>query len=130
MSFLLDTNACIALLNQDKALEKRMRQHTARDFKLCSIVKAELLFGALASKRSADNLRRLDFLFARFESFDFTDECAVHCGEIRAALQRNATPIDPNDLLIASVALANGVAVFTRNEREFRRVPKLRVEIY
>ena len=107
-----------------------MRQHTARDFKLCSIVKAELLFGALASKRSADNLRRLDFLFARFESFDFTDECAVHCGEIRAALQRNATPIDPNDLLIASVALANGVAVFTRNEREFRRVPKLRVEIY
>jgi tRNA(fMet)-specific endonuclease VapC len=36
--------------------------------------------------------------------------------------------IGPNDLLIASIALANGLTVVTHNTSEFSRVPGLPLE--
>jgi tRNA(fMet)-specific endonuclease VapC len=37
-------------------------------------------------------------------------------------------PIGPNDLLIAAIALANGLIVVTHNTSEFSRVPGLSIE--
>ena len=36
--------------------------------------------------------------------------------------------IGPNDLLIASIALANGLTLVTHNTREFSRIPGLKLE--
>ncbi|MEW6431913.1 MAG: type II toxin-antitoxin system VapC family toxin [Myxococcota bacterium] len=41
---------------------------------------------------------------------------------------RRWTPIGPNDLMIASSALAHDLVLVTRNDREFSRVPGLRLE--
>ena len=49
-------------------------------------------------------------------------------GRIRAHLERQGTPIGALDTLIAAQALSAGCALVTNNEREFRRVPGLRVE--
>lgn len=49
-------------------------------------------------------------------------------GRIRADLQRRGQPIGSNDLLIAAHALALDCILVTDNEREFSRVPGLRVE--
>ncbi|WP_442921628.1 PIN domain-containing protein [Microcoleus sp. Aus8_D2] len=49
-------------------------------------------------------------------------------GEIRAQLAASGTPIGPNDLLIASIALANNLILVTHNTREFSRVEGLRLE--
>lgn len=38
------------------------------------------------------------------------------------------TPIGPNDLLIASIALAHKAMVTTHNTREFSRVDGIRIE--
>jgi tRNA(fMet)-specific endonuclease VapC len=43
-------------------------------------------------------------------------------------LRRAGTPIGPNDLWIAAQALAEDLTLVTGNEREFARVPGLRVE--
>jgi tRNA(fMet)-specific endonuclease VapC len=48
-------------------------------------------------------------------------------GAIRAALQRQGTPIGPMDTCIAAHALSLDVILVTNNEREFTRVPGLRV---
>jgi tRNA(fMet)-specific endonuclease VapC len=48
--------------------------------------------------------------------------------EIRTQLQRTRQPIGSNDLWIAAHALADDLTLVTNNEREFRRVPGLRVE--
>ena len=53
---------------------------------------------------------------------------AVHYGRIRTELESSGETIGPNDLLIAAHACAAGLTVVTGNEREFRRVPGLRVE--
>ena len=49
--WLLDTNACIALLNGTSApLAGRLAQHRPSEIRLCAVVKAELLFGARKSQ--------------------------------------------------------------------------------
>jgi tRNA(fMet)-specific endonuclease VapC len=64
----------------------------------------------------------------RFISLPFDDQSAIIYGQIRAQLVASGTPIGPNDLLIASIALANNLILVTHNTREFSRVEDLRLE--
>lgn len=129
MKYLLDTNTCVRLLNgtSDRIL-KRMEGLADGDTALCSIVKAELLYGALKSGRPRRNVQRLRAFFRRFVSFPFDDASAEAYGEIRADLEKAGTPIGPNDLCIAAIAKTNDLTLITHNLSEFTRVDELRVE--
>jgi tRNA(fMet)-specific endonuclease VapC len=59
---------------------------------------------------------------------EWPEEAAEHYAEIRAHLHKSGQMIGANDLLIASHARCVGAVVVTNNEREFRRVPGLKVE--
>lgn len=131
MPVLLDTDVLIHFLNgSDDGIRERMLALPQSDGKLCSVVKAELLYGARASERVDDNLARLAELFALYDSLPFDDDAAAHYGLLRAQLRRAGTPIGGNDMLIAAIALAHDASVATRNAREYRRVPGLRVEAW
>lgn len=97
---------------------------------LCAVVKAELLYGARKSARVDRNLQQLDAFFGMLPSLPFDDAATGHYGLVRAQLHRSGTAIGPNDLLIASIALANDMTLVTRNDSEFRRVVGLRVEVW
>ena len=126
--YLLDTNACIAVLNgSSQLLIARLRSHNPGDILLCSIVKAELIYGAYHSSRAADNLRLLDRFFEPFISLPFDDACCDICGRIRSDLARSGTPIGPNDLLIAATTVANDLTLITANTKEFGRVAGLSI---
>ena len=127
--YLLDTNACIRLLNDSAPpLVERLHRHRATEIALCSVVKAELIYGAFHSSRVAENLRLLDRFFAPFVSFSFDDPCIETYGRIRSELERAGTPIGPNDLMIAATAVANDLTLVTANTREFSRVIGLALE--
>ena len=64
----------------------------------------------------------------RFVSLPFDDRAAEFYAETRAALEHRGTPIGANDLMIAAIALANGLVLVTHNVAEFSRVSKLRIE--
>jgi tRNA(fMet)-specific endonuclease VapC len=131
LTYLLDTNVCIPLINRcDPALRQRLLEQSPDEVGLCSIVKAELLFGARGSKRVAENLDRVQRFCSAFQSLPFDDEAAAHYGSIRALLAREGRLIGANDLLIAATALANGVKLVTRNREEFSRVPSLEIEVW
>ena len=53
----------------------------------------------------------------------------VHA-RIWADLRTRGELIGAHDMLIAATALHHGLAIATRNEREFRRVADLRVETW
>jgi len=127
---LLDTNIWIAFLKRDRTILARLRETSPTEVRLCSVVKAELLYGARKSQRVEQNLRTLEILFGLYQSLGFDDEAAHDYGALRAQLEREGRPIGGNDLLIASIAVASDLTVVTRNEREFRRVPGLRVELW
>jgi tRNA(fMet)-specific endonuclease VapC len=129
VTYLLDTNACIRLLNgTSPALVARMAGSDPGQIALCSIVKAELLYGARRSSRRADNLRLLESFFEPLASLPFDDACAERYGIIRSELESAGTPIGPNDLMIAATALAHGATLVTNNVKEFSRVAGLRLE--
>lgn len=92
------------------------------------MVKAELLFGARKSERVADNLRLLEAFFARFVSHPFDDASAVEYARLRQDLRASGTPVGPNDLMIAAIAVAQDLTLVTHNVREFSRVAELKVE--
>lgn len=92
------------------------------------MVKAELYYGAYKSNRREANLNLLARFFQRFASLPFDDACAEEYGRLRALLQKQGNIIGPNDLLIASIALANRVTLVTHNKDEFSRVPNLQME--
>jgi tRNA(fMet)-specific endonuclease VapC len=128
---LLDTSVCIGWLGgRDLGVKRQLSALERDEVAVCSVVKAELLYGARASARVAENLERLETLFALLPSLPFDDEAAAHYGAMRAQLRRAGTPIGGNDMLIASIALAADATLVTRNEKEFRLVPGLRVEVW
>jgi tRNA(fMet)-specific endonuclease VapC len=129
LTYLLDTNVCIRYLNgQSAAVRSRIESLEPKDIALCSIVKAELLFGAIKSQARARNIDRLTRFFSIFESYPFNDRAAEAYADVRAALESRGTPIGANDLLIASIALARGAVLVTANIREFGRVDGLSCE--
>jgi tRNA(fMet)-specific endonuclease VapC len=96
--------------------------------RLCSIVLAELIFGARNSSRVEQNLRTIERFRAPFISLPFDDAAAEHYGAIRADLTRGGALIGPNDLMIAAIARANDLTLVTHNLSEFGRVTGLRIE--
>lgn len=126
---LLDTNACIQLWQRKNlTVRKHFMQYGPTDLALCSVVKAELLFGALFSKQKESNLQLLNRLFQPLISFEFNDVAAVHYAEIRADLSKQGNLIGANDLMIAAIAKANNAILITNNTREFSRVNGLKIE--
>lgn len=127
MIYLLDSNAVIALLNDQSGLvSRRLRQCRPADIGISSIVSHELYFGAFKSQRREQNLATVDGL--RFEVLAFDHEDARHAGEIRAVLSAHGTPIGGYDVLIAGQARARKLTLVTRNQREFQRVDGLQLE--
>ena len=128
---MLDTNVCVVYLNgTDDGLRDRLLALPPSDVLLCSVVKAELLFGARKSKRVDENLAQLARFFATLDCAPFDDLAAEHYGLLRAQLEAAGTPIGANDMMIAGTALATGATLVTRNQREFLRVSGLAVETW
>ena len=92
------------------------------------MVKAELFFGVQKSSKPERNLKEIRKFFRRFISIPFDDAAAEVYGRIRSQLEKFGTPIGPNDLLIASIAVANQIILITHNTSEFGRVEGLIVE--
>lgn len=127
--YLLDSNVCIHLLNnRHSTIEQHFRCLSPAEIALCSIVKAELLFGARHSKKVEANLQLLNHFFAPLSSLPFDDRCAEEYGLIRADLTAQGKIIGPNDLLIAAIARANDAVLVTHNTKEFARITGLRLE--
>ena len=129
MNVMLDTNICIYLIKQaPPALIERFRTFPVGDIGISVITLAELEYGASKSTQPRRNLEALEQFIAPLEVAMFDRQAAVAYGRIRAVLEKKGRPIGAMDLLIAAQALSLGVRLVTNNEREFRRVPDLRVE--
>ncbi|MFN8442283.1 MAG: PIN domain-containing protein [Caldilineaceae bacterium] len=129
MIYLLDTNICIYFLN---GRSERLRQHfamqTEETIRLCSIVKAELLVGAVRHVNPIKRLTTIQPFVHRFDSLPFDDSAANAYALLRSHLEKQGQPIGPLDMLIAAIALANNATLVTNNTREFSRVQNLLIE--
>lgn len=123
MKYLLDTNACIRYISgRSLPLAQKLRTMPAASIVVCSVVKAELFYGAMKSQTPQLSLTKQLLFLNQFVSLFFDDTAAQIFGQIRAELAKKGTPIGPYDLQIAAIALANQITLVTHNTAEFSRI--------
>lgn len=132
MNYLLDSNACIAIINKKVAQPFEASLNRAvllgESFYVPSVAVHELWFGVAKSERVQVNSFNLtQFLMDPFHVLEFGGDDARSAGAIRAELGRRGTPIGPYDVPIAGQALARGLTLVTANTREFSRVDGLKL---
>lgn len=128
----LDTNAVIAAISRRApAVRTRLERAlvTGADIGISVVTLYELRTGIAKSARPQANTAALAaFLALDVTPWPFEPEDAAEAGDIRAALERSGTPIDPYDILIATQARRRGALLVTADTREFAPVPGLKIE--
>lgn len=125
MRYLLDTNIISDLVrNPDGRIAQRIKKIGEERVCTSIIVAAELRFGT-TRKASPKLTAQLEVVLSGFEILPFEAPADTIYGTIRTQLERSATPIGANDMLIAAHAMALGYTVVTDNEREFGRIEGL-----
>ena len=129
-TYLLDTNACIALINGTEInVRRRFKRAVAREsvILLSSIVAFELWYGVAKSQRKDSNTQRLEtFLGGPLEWALFDEDDARAAGTVRAELETVGRPVGAYDVLLAGQARRRGATLVTSNTKEFARVQGLK----
>lgn len=127
--YLLDTNICIYIRQQKpEAVLQRFRKLRPGEAALSVITYGELIYGAAKSAHSAAAFERLRELVQWLPALALPETAAQGYGTIRAALAAKGEIIGNNDLWIAAHAVASKFTLVTNNEKEFLRVPGLKLQ--
>ena len=129
LNFLLDTNACIAVINgRPESVRGKLQKALAGGGSVFvpAVVVFELWYGGAKSSRPEINQQRLKmFLAGPLSLLAFDQQDARCAGELRATLEAAGKAIGAYDLLIASQALRHKLTLITANVAEFARVEGL-----
>jgi len=127
--YLLDTNTCIYIINRKPpSALNRILSKEPDEIAISAITVAELEYGVDRSQKVDQNRIALLLFLMPFIIVDFDRAAAAAYGSIRTFLESEGTPIGPMDLLLAAQAVSRRLVLVTNNEREFRRVQRLRIE--
>jgi tRNA(fMet)-specific endonuclease VapC len=128
MTYILDTNICIYIINTKPAnVLDRFRQEEIGNIAISSVTAAELSYG-VAKSESARNRQALEKFFVPLDILPLGKEAIWEYGNMRAILEKKGKVIGALDMLIAAHVLSLDAVLITNNAKEFSRVPNLRLE--
>ena len=94
----------------------------------------EVVSGAFSIKSEKDRevrLSEISVILHGLSILDLDEKSTLKSAEIFGELNRRGTPIEPNDCLIAGIALSNGITtIITKNTEHFKRIVGIKVEGY
>ena len=129
MKYMLDTNICIYIIKRKpEHVIDHLQQIPILDVGLSSITLSELEYGVEKNHRKEQNKIALAQFLAPLEIIAYDDLAAQEYGKIRVALEKKGQPIGPFDFLIAVHTISLNCILVTNNEKEFKKVPGLKVE--
>jgi tRNA(fMet)-specific endonuclease VapC len=124
---LLDANVCIDVLRGRADVVAQLTDHGPAGLFLCTVVKAELAYGARLSSDPARAAALVDAFCEPFQSLPFDDVCIEAYADLRAHQRASGTTIGANDLTIASIALTHGLGLVSDDRAAFAQVAGLAV---
>lgn len=129
VDYVVDTSFLVRRwrLGSDSAEQRFIAQNPDAGVAMPWIVKAEFLRGAAVARHDYDDVERF---LSRFPTLWPTDQTLQVYVALFVSLRRESRMIGPHDVWIAAAALEHDLPLLTRNRREFRRVPGLRVADY
>ena len=129
MKYMLDTNICVYIIKRKPStiLQKLLRKKIT-DIAISSNTLSELEYGVEKSFHRERNRLALAEFIAPLSVLSYDDHAALAYGKLRVLLEREGSPIGSLDTLIGAHALSAKAILVTNNEREFKRIPELKVE--
>ncbi len=127
--YLLDTDTFV-YIRRGRPEQARVRFDRLErgEAALSVIAYGELIYGIEKKVTGPEPWRALEELTQMIQVLPLLPEAANVYGSIRAELTARGELIGANDLWIAAHARLLDLTLVTNNEREFRRVPRLRIE--
>ncbi len=127
--YLLDTDICSYIMkrSQPKLLQKLQTINVDTLF-ISVITEAELLYGMKLASNPRTVYESYEGFIRHVRVLEWNRTAAEHYADIRADLHKRCELIGANDLMIAAQARGLPAILVTNNEKEFKRVKRLKVE--
>jgi len=90
----------------------------------------ELYVGVGLSSKSSEEKRKVEEALESLTQLPLDQRAAKRAGMIYAQKSKEGGKIEPEDAMIAGIAVENGQPVLTRNVQDFSGIPDLKVETY
>ena len=128
---ILDTSAIIDIIRGDSSVIKKVGELENKNIPLSttSISVFEIWQG---TKDIKDEMKKgkIEMLIESIGRFSFDIEAAKEAGMIHASLSKAGEMIEPEDSMIAGIALIHNEIILTKNIKHFGRIENLKIEIY
>jgi tRNA(fMet)-specific endonuclease VapC len=138
MSYLVDTNHCIYLMNAvSKSAHKRsiQEENTLQavqvlpwPFSTFRITVAELYYGSFKSERVKQNLEALKEFKRSIKILPITEDLLKKFGQIKADLRKRGKNLENFDLMIGTTAILHDLTLVTNDAVFDHLQPALKVE--
>ena len=129
MGLIFDT--CILIqIERSNTLPPFHPNNSEESVYISAITASELLMGVHYADTEARRIKRSTFvesILAKIPILNFTKEIARVHAEISTYLSKQGKNIGAHDLIIAATAIAHDYTLLTANEKEFSRVPALKL---
>ena len=89
------------------------------------MVLAELYYGAARHPQGPSIRKEIEEFVSRLAVIPWDETAADHYGHIRAAVEKDGTPIGAMDIMIAAHARSQGTTLVSNNTLHFEKVPGL-----
>lgn len=106
----------------------RLLETSPKDIGIPTVVLYELEYGIAKSTSPKKRIKQLEEICSLVEVLPFKKEEAKASAAIRVHLEKKGTTIGPYDVMIAGTAINRQGILVTNNTKEFKRVPKLKIE--
>ncbi len=126
MLYMLDTNACIGIINNKPiTLRQKLLQIAVEDVAISQIVLYELEYGVCRSQHQQRNRDNLNQFLKYIQVLEWSTEQSQEAALVRCELMQLGQPIGHYDTLIAAHARSLKATLVTHNTREFEKVQGL-----
>ena len=128
IQYLLDTNTVSYILKgKFPRIRERLLKVPLSLMAVSAVTEAESRFGVARLPQASKIGLAVEEFLVRVPALPWDSAAAAKYGQLRAALEREGSPMGNMDLMIAAHALATGMTLVT-SDRVFRRVEGLKIE--
>ncbi|MBO6170278.1 MAG: PIN domain-containing protein [Bacteroidales bacterium] len=124
MRYLLDTNVLVAMFRGQHGIREAILKAGMSNCAVSEITFAELLTGTYKGGFERHS-HEIQFLQDNFEILPISPVLETFA-RLCASMEKQGTPLDGFDLLIASSAMSGKMTLITHNTRHFSRIPGLK----
>ena len=129
MIYLLDTCVISDFIKGEVNTLYRIKNISPSEIAVSTITIMEIEYGLALNPKLAKKIKPIiSDLLATIDVLDFTRNDASQVALTRALLKQQGNPIGSYDILLAGTALNNKLIMVTANEKEFNKIPGLKVE--